>query len=158
MATQYTAGLTSGQVLTAATMNSIGAAWVDYTPTWTSAGTAPALGNGTLTGRYCQINKLVVVQIALTLGSTSTIGTGQYYLSLPLTDTTNQGAFFPLGFGYMLDSSAANAYTIIGHRGNTADKVGFKYTAGGYGDISATSPFTFASGDNIFINCTYEYS
>ena len=35
MATQWTAGTVSGQVLTAATLNTIGAAWVDYTPTLT---------------------------------------------------------------------------------------------------------------------------
>jgi hypothetical protein len=158
MATQYTAGLTSGQVLTAATMNSIGAAWETYTPTWTSSGTAPALGNGTLTGRYCRINKTIVVQIALTTGSTSTYGTGSYYLSLPFTNTTNTSIFFPLGFGYIQDTSTGTVYTCIGHRANTADKIGFKYSAGGFGDIGATAPFTFASTDGIFINCTYEYS
>lgn len=34
MATQWTAGTTSGQVLTAATLNTIGAAWETWTPTF----------------------------------------------------------------------------------------------------------------------------
>jgi len=41
MATQYTAGLTAGQVLTAATMNQIGAAWETWTPALTASNTNP---------------------------------------------------------------------------------------------------------------------
>ena len=51
MATQWTAGTTAGQVLTAATLNTIGAATQSYTPAWTGSTTNPVLNNGTLTGR-----------------------------------------------------------------------------------------------------------
>ena len=58
-------------------------AWTAYTPTWTSSGTAPALGNGTLTGRYQQNGKSAQYEIRLTAGSTTTFGTGNYNFSLP---------------------------------------------------------------------------
>lgn len=55
-----------------------------YTPTWSSTGTAPAIGNGTITGTYSLLaDGLVVVHINMTLGSTSTVGTGNYRWSLP---------------------------------------------------------------------------
>jgi hypothetical protein len=160
MATQYTAGLTSGQVLTAATMNSIGAAWETYTPTFTSASSPqPALGNGTLTGRYCRINKLIVVQINFLAGSTTTFGTAKLLFSLPFTNTTNLNAFFPIGFGYIQDASTANVYMCVADRSNEAGKVGPRYQGtGNYGDVSGTVPFTFAVNDQIMLTCSYEFS
>ena len=158
MATQYTAGLIDGTALPAATLNSIGAPWETYTPTWTTTGTQPVLGNGTLTGRYCRINKLVVAQIFFAYGSTSTGGTGSFLFSLPLTNTTALDAFFPIGYGYMLDNSAATCYVVAVDRRNTANKVGPRYAGGGFGDVTQTQPFTFAVNDNIYIECTYEQS
>ena len=58
-------------------------AWTSYTPTWLSSGTAPALGNGTISGAYRQSGKLGQLHILLTIGSTSTFGTGIYRFSLP---------------------------------------------------------------------------
>jgi len=53
MATQWTAGTTSGQVLTAATLNTIGAVWETWTPALTASTTNPNLGTtGTSVGRY----------------------------------------------------------------------------------------------------------
>lgn len=158
MATQYTAGLSAGQVLTASTMNSIGAAWETWTPTWSSSGTAPAIGNGTISGRYGRIQRLVFGQIAVTMGSTTTFGTGTWYFLLPLTNVTNVNAYAVLGHGYMQDASAATVYSLIGDRGNTSDKIHMRYPGGSFGDVTATAPFTWASGDTLFVNFTYEYS
>ena len=52
MATQYTAGITQGQAWTAAIANQIGATQETWAPTWTAATTNPAIGNGSLNGRY----------------------------------------------------------------------------------------------------------
>ena len=87
MATQYTAGLSSGQVLTAATMNQIGAAWESYTPALTAATTNPTLGTGsTAAGRYGRIQKVVMGIGLLQFGTAGTAaGSGVYYVSLPIT-------------------------------------------------------------------------
>jgi hypothetical protein len=80
MATQYTAGLSAGQVLTASTMNSIGAAWESWTPTINSQ-------TGTLTtttlnaAKYCRINKFFIAEIDVTFNN---IGTGAGYVQLTM--------------------------------------------------------------------------
>lgn len=89
MATQYTAGLSAGQILTAATMNSIGAAWETYTPTVTpQTGTITTLGNRY--GKYVRINKLVCVVFDVTI---TTNGTGGTWLNIgkPITSVATLG-------------------------------------------------------------------
>ena len=57
--------------------------WQSYTVSWTAATTNPSIGNGTLSGRYTQIGKTVIGSISLTMGSTTTYGTGAWSFSLP---------------------------------------------------------------------------
>lgn len=61
-------------------------AWTDYTPVWTSTAGVPAIGNGTLYGRYTQIGKAVHGIVYFLLGSTSTQGSagGVFLWSLPV--------------------------------------------------------------------------
>jgi len=61
--------------------------WKTYTPAWTAATTNPVLGNGTLTGQYLQVGKTVHYRIVLTMGSTTTYGSGYYQLSLPVASS-----------------------------------------------------------------------
>lgn len=83
MATQYTGGQVTGQVLTAATMNSIGATWETWSPTVT-----PQLGVFfvlTLNlARYGRIGKLVYGEIDFTVTSIGT-GSGIVNFTLPVT-------------------------------------------------------------------------
>jgi transcription elongation factor len=57
--------------------------WVAYTPAWTAAGTAPALGAGTLAGAGLRVGKTGSLWVQLTAGADTTFGTGQWSLSLP---------------------------------------------------------------------------
>jgi len=81
MATQYTAGLSAGQILTAATMNSIGAVWETYTPTYTAT-------SGTLTtvttnaARWARLQKTFFLHIDATITNVGT-ATGFLEVSLP---------------------------------------------------------------------------
>lgn len=59
--------------------------WTAYTPTWTASMTNPVLGDGALTGVCRIIGKDAAVQIQLVMGSTTTFGSGEWYLSLPVT-------------------------------------------------------------------------
>jgi len=110
MATQWTAGTTSGQVLTAATLNTIGAAWETWTPVWTASTTNPVIGNGTISGSYCRFNKTVIAEGAIIMGSTTTYGTGTYRISLPFgTAVSVNGS---VGYATLFDASAGYiAYT-----------------------------------------------
>jgi hypothetical protein len=58
--------------------------WQDYTPAWTSTGTPPSVGNGSITGRYFKQGKYVVAQIRLVWGSTTSAGTLQWRFSVPI--------------------------------------------------------------------------
>lgn len=56
-------------------INFSGGAWTTYTPTWSNvSGTAPVLGNGTLTGRYALFGKMLILHINFNAGSTTTFG------------------------------------------------------------------------------------
>ena len=62
----------------------VGGAWTSYTPTWT-ASSNPSIGNGTITGRYIQVGKMVHVWIRVVGGSSTTFGSGTYAWSMPVT-------------------------------------------------------------------------
>ena len=153
MATQYTAGLSVGQVLTAATMNSIGAVSETFTPTWTSSGTQPAIGNGTLSGRYFRIQKLVFVQMLLIAGSTTTFGTGIYFFALPINSRTGLYGYMPPGIGKAYDQSAATPYLGQAQFYGTTDKLTVQFPTG---ILGATTPMTFAQNDEIIMTYWYE--
>ena len=154
MATQYTAGLTTGQVLTAATMNSIGAAWESYTPTFVNI----TVGNGVLVARYSQINKNISVAFKLTCGSTTVIGAGGgITMSLPVAAASAQYAFSAslIGTGSSYDTAGFNYMTWPLMVSTT--KVGFGYIVGNrYQEIYAVGPFTWKTNDVLTASFTYE--
>lgn len=57
----------------------ISAAWTAYTPTAANF----TVGNGTLTGRYIQIGKIIIVRITFTAGSTSSYTASAATVTLP---------------------------------------------------------------------------
>ena len=107
MATQWTAGLTAGQILTADTLNTIGAASVSYTPALTAVTTNPTLGTGSFAGgTYQQIQDRAFVEGAIFFGSSgAAAGTGAYRISVPsaISIKSNNSA---IGYGLFYDSSA----------------------------------------------------
>lgn len=123
--------------------------WASYTPTWTSTGTAPAIGNGTLTGRYCKAGNLCHFSIYLLAGSTTTFGTGYYRWSLPATVANS----YALGGAQGYDSSASSVATGITVIAPPLDYVEVSAATGTW---AATSPFTWANGDWVRISGTYE--
>lgn len=60
--------------------------WTSYTPQWTASTTNPSIGNGTISGKY-RYASLQVIELAVIIrpGSTTTFGSGQYRISLPVT-------------------------------------------------------------------------
>ena len=57
-------------------------AWTTYTPGWTGT-TNPSLGNGSLVGRYTRIGRTIIGGVVLTIGSTTTGGSGSWSWDLP---------------------------------------------------------------------------
>jgi hypothetical protein len=153
MATQWNANVTSGQVLTAATLQQIGAASETYTPTWTSTGVAPAIGNGTLTGQWFRFQRLVVARVFWTPGGTTNFGTGGYRIGLPIT---NNGSNFIAGYAYYFDGSTFNTYAMVATP-ITTSTVQMSWNAGGInGTWGQATPVPMAVGDNMSATFIYE--
>lgn len=128
-------------------------AWGTYTPTWSAAGTAVSLGNGTCVGSYRQVGQTVDVRVTLTMGSTTTFGTSFYRFSLPVAPKLN--SLIPV---YADDNSATVRWA--GHARiiaatTTGDNMRMVVTAGGAG-ITNTSPFTWAQSDVLVLAGNYE--
>jgi hypothetical protein len=152
MATQWTAGTTSGQILTAATLNTIGAAWETWTPALTASTTNPTLGTGSsATGRYGRVNKVVCGQGQIQFGTSGTsAGSGFYYISLPITA---QSSGKVIGQFQLYDSSAFAVY--VGTLISDSTTRSLMYYSNPSSVVQNATPFTWAAND--FIRYTFEY-
>jgi hypothetical protein len=131
--------------------------WESYTPVWSGNGTAPTIGNGTISGQFCQIGKTVHFNIAWSLGSTSTVGTStRYTVSLPITAKANQAL---TGSGLYFDNSAGNYYPFFMRNSTTLiDTMFFSMgpTTITGNVLAAAKPVVPATTDSYTITGTYE--
>lgn len=158
MATQYTAGLAQGQKLTAAIMNQIGATWEAYTPALTASVTNPTLGTGSTTyGYYTRIQKFVMGIAYFAFGSAGTsAGSGDYYISLPVSATTTAGQNIITGYAWLYDASAAAGWSAISQT-YTATTAGFyKSTGDATITIGSGNPFAWAANDQFRYEFIYQ--
>jgi hypothetical protein len=152
MATQWIAGTTSGQVLTAATLNTIGAEWETWTPALTASTTNPTLGTGSSrSGRYGQIDALAYGQGQINFGSAGvSAGSGFYFVSLPITA---QGTGKVIGQFQFYDSSAGAVY--LGTLISDTTTRSLMYYNNPSSVVTNSTPFTWAAND--FIRYTFQY-
>jgi hypothetical protein len=145
MATQWTAGLTSGATLSANTLNTIGAAWVDYTPTLTQGVTVTKTIS---IARYCQIQKTIFVSLFLS-ATTAGLVTG-VEIGLPIAAKYNSAM---MGSGFIYDASTNTMYNVLPYTVSTSTVSAFYQTGSNWG----SSPgIALAAGDQIRFNFTYE--
>lgn len=139
MATQYTGGLTAGQILTAATMNSIGAAWETWTPTYTSTVLGPPTSVTTNLARYAQIGKCVFFQLGVTVNVVGT-ASGRLIFTLPLTAQATTATNLSIGNGWewaattvqlQCYKTTATTAAIIFSNGNNTVVAGYTITLTG---------------------------
>lgn len=151
-------GGTAAQVLLSGggTTVSWGGAYSSYTPTWGATGVAPATGNGTLVGRYLQIGKFVHYTISLTMGSTTTFGTGEWFFSLPVASSA--GITVPVGQTYLYDTSAGAATQATARMLGGAVCCRYPATWPNGVETGATNatPFTWATTDILAFSGVYE--
>ncbi|AHG92123.1 hypothetical protein J421_4656 (plasmid) [Gemmatirosa kalamazoonensis] len=118
-----------------------------FTPTWGASGTAPSLGNGTLTGKLWRRGQHVIAVIELTAGSTTTYGTGTWRFDLPAS-VNYHTADTPLpGNGRAYDSSA-NTHTPVTAEMTVVSPPRAEVYASN-GQVGQLVPFTWASGDKL---------
>lgn len=153
----------AGGVLTSAFWNAqvrdnlktVGDAWGSWTPAWTGASSDPAIGNGTKVGGYMASGKFVRFWISVTMGSSTTYGSGAWQFDVPVTEAAHRWLFD----GVTRDVSASKSYPVSIER--TASGVftvrADALTAGGeFRSLSSTVPFAWATGDEIFLSGVYE--
>ena len=160
MATQWTAGTTSGQVLTAATLNTIGAVGEGYVPALTATTTNPTLGTGSFAdGRYQLIQKRVFLEGAIFFGSSgAAAGSGSYRISVPAAVSIKSNNS-PIGFGVFFDASASFALYPLQAFYISATTFQLVVANTGYGagsGLSNTVPVVPTNQDQIRFTLCYE--
>lgn len=146
----------AGSALTAAQLNTylrdnfkaIGDAWTSYSPSLTNW----AIGNGTLTGDYMQVGKLVFGKIALTLGSTSTMS-GNCVISLPVTKLADAGTATSFGSGLATDTSSGAVNCLVVAHATTTSMRFYTPTSG---LVAGSVPWTWANTDVLTADFMYE--
>jgi hypothetical protein len=145
---------TNYYVLAAQSAESTGLKWTGattaYTPTWSSYGTAPAIGNGQLAGYWQRYGNLCHVRFFFQAGSTTTYGTNIYQWSLPFTASTGGG----IPGAYYLED-----FAVAGYRGLVAliDANNFCLQVGTSNSaVTGTNIFTWGTNDLIRAEFTYE--
>ena len=130
--------------------------WTTYSPSWTASTTNPVIGNGTITGRYKAIGKTVFVFVKINMGSSTTYGSGQWRISLPVDAFSASSAIFPTVF---LDNGLnwfqGTSYTEYG--GNVSYVVPvWNRGLTGSAPADSTTPFTWGSTDSFSFSGSYE--
>jgi hypothetical protein len=120
-----------------------------YTPALTSGGTAPSLGNGTILASYYRNGATTTVVGQLTIGSTTTLGTGGLKVSLP--HAMKNDIDFAGGVVYMnIGGTVYEGFAQIATGTAVVDLL--RDTSG---SVTAASPGTFGTGDFIRWSLTY---
>lgn len=119
--------------------------------TWTASGSPPSIGNGTLYADHDVVGGLCTCTITLTMGSTTTFGTGEWSFGLPYTPTTNA-----VGSVFILDAGAAY-YTGVCRVQAGGNQV-FMFANGAGTGFNSGNPIAWAANDQIRATITFPIS
>lgn len=145
-----------GTITPAGLVAGTGSSWVlqNWTPTWTNL----TIGNATTVYKYTQIGKTVHFSLAVTLGSTSAVGTNPIF-TLPVTSTPVYATAQPMGYGRLTDAGTLTHPAAVLHNSTTSAYF-VTYDANSTfvreSVPSATNPFTWTTADVIQLYGTYE--
>lgn len=134
-------------------------AWETWSPTYSNL----TIGNGIVTAKFKRIGKTVHFRFLFQLGTTSSVGTTPT-ISLPFTAASgySAGAIAEnanIGVSKFLDSGNANFFGYTYMSTNTTfspQGVGTSATYATAAGLNASIPFTWGTGDAMFITGTYE--
>lgn len=143
------------------TSNLIQQDWTPYTPTWSASITNPAINNGMLRGVYCRIGKTVHVRINMLAGSTTTFGNGAWRFAMPVpVDATESTGFYHIGSVMLIDVTDGADYPgtcfVSASNGFLGLSTSVAGSAAQPGAVNYLTPFTWANGDSVHIQITYE--
>jgi hypothetical protein len=123
--------------------------WFNYNENWTSSGTQPTIGNGTFDAKFSIKGNSCFVRYNFVNGSTTTEGTGNYFVNLPVSSAnlTANKSFNLTGYA---ENNATKGYDVQSAR--MVDTTKFYVMMNAPSDTNtlpwnATSPFTWAVDD-----------
>lgn len=125
---------------------------VSYTPTWTAASSNPDVGDGNIRGEYSRNGDVVSLSINLTIGASTTLGSGTWRFSLPVKANTESGSVVR-GTVFMTDIATTTAIGVCRILdGGTYLEI---QIPGGLNFVNASQPWAWASGDTLHISVDY---
>lgn len=123
-------------------------AWV---PQWTAQGSNPAIGNGNISHEYSRNGTSVTVTATITMGNSTTYGTGQWQVSLPISEKMTKDW---VGSVSILDTSTSTIYTGVAILNPLQSSVKLNLNNDTTG-IDSTHPITWDVGDALAFSITY---
>lgn len=124
-----------------------------YSIAWTAATANPAIGNGTILSGYVIRGSWVTATVRIVMGTTTTFGTGAYSFSLPIPC---RAGYSWNGSALLNDSSAALFYLGTSHiNAESAVASTFSIYPNAGTVLAPTSPFTWASSDQLLATISY---
>lgn len=128
-------------------------AWTSYVPAWTGATTNPVIGNGTIVGAYRQVGKTVNFRIVITMGASTTYGSGIYSVTLPPVTAVDARVIHPGTIRTSVTWPLFAAQTST----STLGLLVLPTTAGNqFAGMAQGTPVTLADTHVIVISGTYE--
>lgn len=147
-------GVQAGVIVQASlstTAGEIGGSWTAWTPTLANF----TIGNGTQSWSYKQQGKVVNFKGVITLGTTSSIGTGPTF-TLPVTSVATLGALHNIG-DFVYDNNGGSGFNgFIGHASTTTGKFYIWDINNNLGQVTATNPTAFATSHKLFVRGVIE--
>jgi hypothetical protein len=121
-----------------------------YTPTVTGSSSDPTLGNGTVSGRWRRIGDWVDGYVELTMGSTTSGGSGNIRISLPTLAAVGEGD--QIAGGVLVQDSGTRFYAGVPL---IASNVQYVEMYVDQAAVTFSSPFTYANGDKYRVSFRY---
>jgi hypothetical protein len=123
--------------------------WTVYTPTWRGSVSDPAIGNGLLTGQFTKVGKTVFFRAVITMGGTTTFGSGYWIIGLPAALK-----YTPFSPTAMLVDSGTGYHFAGGLAVSTTEVILIDMATGAL--LDSATPFTWTVGDQVSFSGFYE--
>lgn len=125
--------------------NNIGITEKTFAAAISAVGGVPALGNGTLTMYYSRRGRRYNVSYRFTFGSTTNMGTGTFYISLPVVP---RNTIARIGSAQVLDAGTAFFVAAVQALADGTARMSFT-THGAASQVTNLVPMTWATGDDM---------
>lgn len=131
--------------------------WQSYTPALSTDNTQPNLGTSpTQFGIYAILGgKTCVCNFKITWGTSPSVGTGLYLISLPVAASSTYSAYSKIGTGVVYDNSATGVYVSLFQLYGSDFSHVMLLPHGSGGIATATYPVVPAAGDEYSGTLTY---